>query len=157
MLNSLKRKTICISQSDCFIEDGPLKGQDKGQSQRAWKEYHAMEITYTNHEGFYLPNLTLPRKEEASFGRYGRLRFKYLKEHRKVLYINLLTSGELTRHLNEIDRQAREMLELLVKQMAQAQGITGQLKSEDQMAWVGAMNNIRSAAEEVVMQEIMFE
>lgn len=113
-----------------------------------------MKVTYTNHEGFYLPNLTLPRKEEASFGRYGRLRLKYLKEHRKVLYINLLTSGELTRHLNEIDRQAREMLELLVKQMAQAQGITGQLKSEDQMAWVGAMNNIRSAAEEVVMQEI---
>ena len=116
-----------------------------------------MEITYTNHKGFSLSNLTLPRKEEASFGRYGRLRLKYLKEHRKVLYINLLTSGELTRHLNEIDRQAREMLELLVKQMAQAQGITGQLKSEDQMAWVGAMNNIRSAAEEVVMQEIMFE
>ena len=116
-----------------------------------------MKVTYTNHEGFYLPNLTLPRKEEASFGRYGRLWLKYLKEHRKVLYINLLTSGELTRHLNEIDRQAREMLELLVKQMAQAQGITGQLKSEDQMAWVGAMNNIRSAAEEVVMQEIMFE
>ena len=116
-----------------------------------------MEITYTNHKGFSLPNLTLPRKEEASFGRYGRLRLKYLKEHRKVLYINLLTSGELTRHLNETDRQAREMLELLVKQMAQAQGITGQLKSEDQVAWVGAMNNIRSAAEEVVMQEIMFE
>ena len=115
-----------------------------------------MEITYTNHEGFYLPNLTLPRKEEASFGRYGRLRLKYLKEHRKVLYINLLTSGELTRHLNEIDRQAREMLELLVKQMAQAQGITEQLKAEDQMAWVGAMNNIRSAAEEVVMQEVVF-
>ena len=63
----------------------------------------------------------------------------------------------LTRHLNEIDRQAREMLELLVKQMAQAQGITEQMKAEDQMAWIGAMNNIRSAAEEVVMQEIMFE
>ena len=116
-----------------------------------------MKVTYTNHEGFYLPNLTLPRKEEASFGRYGRLRLKYLKEHRRVLYADLLTSGELTQHLNEIDWQAREMLELLVKQMAQAQGITGQLKSEDQMAWVGAMNNIRSAAEEVVMQEIMFE
>lgn len=116
-----------------------------------------MEITYTSHEGFYLPNLTLPRKEEASFGRYGRLRLKYLiKEHRKVLYINLLTSGELTRHLNEIDRQAREMLELLVKQMVQAQGITEQLKVEDQMAWVGAMNNIRSAAEEVVMREVVF-
>ncbi len=116
-----------------------------------------MEITYTNHEGPYQPDLTLPRKEEAFFGRYGRLRLKYLKEQRRVLYINLLTSGELTQHLNEIDRQAREMLELLVKQMAQEQGVTEQLKAEDQMAWVGAMNNIRSAAEEVVMREIMFE
>ena len=76
-----------ISQSSCFIEDGPLKGQNKGRSQNVRKEYHAMEITYTNHKGFSLPNLTLPRKEEASFGRYGRLRLKYLKEHRKVLYI----------------------------------------------------------------------
>ena len=101
-------------------------------------------------------NLTLPRKEEASFGRYGRLRLKYLKEHRRALYINLLTSGELAQHLNEVDQQAREMLELLVKQMAQAQGITEQLKAEDQMAWVGAMNNIRSAAEEVVMREVVF-
>lgn len=106
-----------ISQSSCFIEDGPLKGQNKGRSQNVRKEYHAMEITYTNHKGFSLPNLTLPRKEEASFGRYGHLRLKYLKEHRRVLYINLLTSGELTQHLSEIDRQAREMLELLVKQM----------------------------------------
>ena len=114
-----------------------------------------MEITYTNHEGFYLPNFTLPKKEEASFGRYGRLRLKYLKEHRRVLYIDLLTSGELTQHLNEVDRQAREMLELLVKQMAQAQGITEQLKAEDQMAWVGAMNNIRSAAEEVILRDII--
>ena len=116
-----------------------------------------MEITYTNHEGCYLPNFTLPKKEEASFGRYGRLRLKYLKEHRRLLYIDLLTSGELTQHLNEVDRQAREMLELLVKQMAQVQGITEQLKAEDQMAWVGAMNNIRSAAEEIVLREIGFE
>ena len=115
-----------------------------------------MEITYTNHEGFYLPNLTLPRKEEASFGRYGLLRLKYLKERRRTLYINLLTSGELTQYLNETDRQAKEMLELLVKQMAQEQGITEQMKAEDQMAWVGAMNNIRSAADEVVMQEVVF-
>lgn len=116
-----------------------------------------MEITYTNHEGFCLPNLTLPRKEEASFGRYGRLRLKYLKEHRRILYINLLTTGELTQHLNEVDQQAREMLELLVKQMAQEQGVTEQLKAEDQMVWVGAMNNIRSAAEEIVLREIGFE
>ena len=116
-----------------------------------------MEITYTNHEGFCLPNLTLPRKEDASFGRYGRLRLKYLKDHRRVLYINLLTAGELAQHLSEVDQQAQEMLELLVKQMAQEQGITEQMKAEDQMAWVGAMNNIRSAAEEVVFQEIVFK
>ena len=113
-----------------------------------------MEITYTNHEGFCLPDLTLPRKEDATFGRYGHLRLKYLKEYRRALYINLLTSGELKHHLSEIDRQAREMLELLVKPMAQ--GIPEQLKVEDQMAWVGAMNNIRSAAEEVVIREVVF-
>lgn len=115
-----------------------------------------MEITYTNHEGFCLPNLTLPRKEDASFGRYGRLRLKYLKNHRRVLYINLLTAGELAQHLSEVDQQAQEMLELLVRQMAQEQGITEQMKAEDQMAWVGAMNNVRSAAEEVVMREVVF-
>ena len=115
-----------------------------------------MEITYTNHEGFCLPNLTLPRKEDASFGRYGRLRLKYLKEHRRVLYINLLTAGELAQHLSEVDQQAQEMLELLVRQMAQEQGITEHMKAEDQMAWVGAMNNVRSAAEEVVMREVVF-
>ena len=114
-----------------------------------------MEITYTSHEGFCLPDLTLP-KEEVSFGRYGRLRLKYLKEHRRVLYIDLLTSGELTQHLNEVDRQAREMLELLVKRMAQEQGISEQLKAENQMAWVGAMNNIRSTAEEMVVREVVF-
>lgn len=115
-----------------------------------------MEITYTNHEGFCLPNLTLPRKEDASFGCYGRLRLKYLKDHRRVLYINLLTAGELAQHLSEVDQQAQEMLELLVRQMAQEQGITEQMKAEDQMAWVGAMNNVRSAAEEVVMREVVF-
>ncbi|RHS32259.1 TnpV protein [Ruminococcaceae bacterium AF10-16] len=115
-----------------------------------------MEITYTNHEGFYLPNLTLPRKEEASFGRYGRLRLKYLKEHRRATYINLKTSGKLTHHLNEIDREANVMLQLLIEQMAQAQGITEQLKAENQMAWVGAMNNIRNAVEEIVAGKTIY-
>ena len=73
-----------------------------------------------------------------------------------VLYINLLTAGELAQHLSEVDQQAQEMLELLVRQMAQEQGITEQMKAEDQMAWVGAMNNVRSAAEEVVMREVVF-
>ena len=72
-----------------------------------------------------------------------------------MTYINLKTHGELTHHLNEIDREANEMLRLLIEQMAQAQGISEQLKEEDQMAWVGAMNNIRSAAEEVVLLDII--
>ena len=85
-----------------------------------------------------------------------RMRLKYLKEHRRVTYINLKTSGQLTHYLNETDREANEMLRLLIEQMAQAQGITEQLKDEDQMAWVGAMNSIRSIAEETVMQGIIF-
>ena len=83
------------------------------------------------------------------------MRLKYLKEHRRAAYINLKTSGQLTHHLNEIDREANEMLRLLIEQMAQAQGITEQLKAEDQITWVGAMNNIRSAAEEVLLLDII--
>ena len=116
-----------------------------------------MEITYSKYGDYYLPDLVVSDEEPTTYGRFGRMRFEYLKEYRRATYINLKTSGQLTQHLNTVDRQSREMLELLVKQMAQEQGITEQMKAEDQMAWVGAMNNIRSAAEEVVMQEIMFE
>ena len=94
-------------------------------------------------------------EEPATYGRFGRMRLKYLKAHRRVTYINLKTSGQLTHHLNEIDREANEMLRLLIEQMAQAQGITEQLKAEDQITWVGAMNNIRSAAEEVVLHDVI--
>ena len=114
-----------------------------------------MEITYRKHEDFCVPNLLMHGSEPAAYGRFGRMRLKYLKEHRRATYINLKTHGELTHHLNEIDREANEMLRLLIEQMAQAQGISEQLKEEDQMAWVGAMNNIRSAAEEVVLLDII--
>ena len=112
-----------------------------------------MEITYSKYGDYYLPDLVLSEEEPATYGRFGRIQLKYLKEHRRVLYINLLTSGELTQHLNEVDRQAREML---VKQMAQEQGITEQMKAEDQMAWVGAMNNIRYAVEEIVAGKTIY-
>ena len=111
-----------------------------------------MEITYSKYEHYYLPDLVVSEEEPAAYGRFDRMRLKYLKANRRVTYINLKTSGELTHHLNEIDREANEMLRLLIEQMAQAQGISEQLKEEDQMAWVGAMNNIRSAAGEVVLQ-----
>lgn len=112
-----------------------------------------MEITYSKYGEYYPPDLLVSR-EEPTYGRFGRMRLKYLKAHRRVTYINLKTSGELMHHLNEIDREANEMLRLLIEQMAQAQGISEQLKKEDQMAWVGTMNNIRNAAEEVVLRNI---
>lgn len=115
-----------------------------------------MEITYSKYGDYYLPDLAISEKEPATYGRFGRMRLKYLKEYRRVAYINLKTSGQLIHHLNEVDREANKMLRLLIEQMAQAQGITEQLKAKDQMAWVGAMNSIRSIAEETVMQDIIF-
>ena len=115
-----------------------------------------MEITYRTHEDYCVPNLLMHGSEPAAYGRFGRMRLKYLKEHRSAIYINLKTSGQLTHHLNEIDREANEMLRLLIERMAQAQGITEQIKSEDQMAWVGAMNNIRNAVEKIVAGKTIY-
>ena len=114
-----------------------------------------MEIAYMKYDDYFLPNLLMPA-EEATYGRFGRMRLQYLKEHRRATYINLKTSGQLTRHLNEIDCEANVMLRLLIAQMAQAQGITEQLKAENQMAWVGAMNNIRNAAVEAVCRDYIY-
>ena len=115
-----------------------------------------MEITYSKYGDYYLPDLVISDEEPTTYGRVGRMRLRYLKEHRRATYINLKTSGQLIHHLNEIDREANEMLRLLIEQMAQAQGVTEQLKAENQMAWVGAMNNIRSAAEEVVLIKLIY-
>ena len=115
-----------------------------------------MEITYSKYGDYYLPNLVLSEEEPATYGRFGRMRLKYLKEHRRATYTNLKTSGQLIHHLNEVDRKANEMLRLLIEQMAQVQGITEQLKAENQIAWVGAMNNIRSVAEETVLHDYTF-
>ena len=115
-----------------------------------------MEITYSKYRDYYLPDLAVSQEEPATYGRFGRMRLKYLKAHRRVVYINLKTSGQLMHHLNEIDREANEMLHLLIEQMAQAQGISEQLKEGDQMAWVGATNNIRSAAEEIVCTDVIY-
>ena len=113
-----------------------------------------MEITYSKYGEYYLPDL-LVSWEGPTYGRFGRMRLKYLKEHRRGTYTTLKTSGQLTHHLNEIDREANQMLRLLIEQMAQAQGITEQLKAEDQVAWVGAVNCIRSAVEEIVLNELI--
>ena len=112
--------------------------------------------TYTlGADGMYYPDLALP-EEEPHYGKYGRMRLHYLKEHRKVLYNTLLLEGKLVAHLNEIDDTAHRRMELLTRQMQERQGINGALIAHDQMVWVGAMNNIRNDAEEIVLSELIY-
>ncbi len=113
-------------------------------------------IHYTLHGDYYLPDLELPEKASASIGRYGRMRKAYLEEQRPGLYERRLLSGRLYEHLAEIDTCCAERMERMVRQMADAEGITQDLKSRDQMAWVGRMNSIRQRAEEVVLEEIVY-
>ena len=105
---------------------------------------------------YYLPCLKLPEEEQAHIGIWEQRHRRYLKEHRKVLYLNQLTSGKLNDYLADIDKQAEETFERLVRQMAAREGVTEQLKAADQMEWVGCMNNIRNRAIEVVNTEIVF-
>ena len=97
-----------------------------------------------------------PEEEQKPIGIWGQRHLRYLKEHHRVRYANLLTSGKLNDYLADIDRQAKEMFELLVKQAAVAEGVTEQLKAIDQMAWVGRMNSIRNRVIEIVNREIIF-
>lgn len=98
-----------------------------------------------------------PDEEQKAIGIWGQRHLRYLKNHRNVLYINLLTSGKLNNHLADVDKQAEKMFEQLVKQMAAAEGVTEQLKATDQMTWVGEMNNIRNRAMEIINAEIIFK
>lgn len=119
--------------------------------------YEQMGGTYhLGEDGMYYPDLELPEEETPRYGKYGRMRHTYLREHRKGYYTTLLFDGELVAHLNEIDDTANTRMELLIKQMVKSQGITEELKTRDQIAWVGAMNNIRNAAEEIILSEIIF-
>ena len=118
--------------------------------------FEEMGGTYTlGADGMYYPNLVLS-EEEPHYGKYGRMRLRHLKEHRKVLYNTLLLEGELVKHLNEVDDTANQRMDLLTLQMKEQQGVNEALKARDQMAWVGAMNNIRNAVEEVVLSELIY-
>ena len=114
-------------------------------------------IRYTLQGDYYLPNLVLPiEKENRSIGIWGQRHLRYLKQHCKVLYTNLLTSGKLRSYLANIDEQAETMFFRLVEQMAQLNGVTESLKASDQMAWVQKMNNIRNSAQEIVYAELIY-
>ena len=113
-------------------------------------------IGYTLQGDYYLPDLALPEQEDKPIGLWGQRHLKYIKQHRKILYINLLTSGKLNEHLADIDKQAEDMFFRLVKQMANREGVTEQLKADNQMEWVARMNNIRSRATEIVNHDIIY-
>lgn len=118
--------------------------------------FEEMGGTYTfGEDGMYYPNLELPVEEEPHYGKHGRMRLHYLKEHHKMLYNTPLLDGELVKHLNEVDDTANRRMELLTLQMKE-QGANEALKARDQIAWVGAMNNIRYAVEEVILSEIIY-
>ena len=114
------------------------------------------EITYTRQGDYNLPNLLPPQEPEAPSGKYALLRKKFLKEHRRITYTNLLTSGQLSSHLAEIEQTAQRQMEQMVTQMAKENGVTEELKERDPMKWVGLMNTLKAQAEETILTELVF-
>lgn len=112
--------------------------------------------TYTMQGDYYLPNLTLPTQEERTIGVWAQRRLRYLKQHHKILYYNLLTSGKLRSHLADVEEDVQSLFLRLVKEYAEREGVTEQLKAESQMEWVCRMNNIRERVKEVVNTEMIF-
>ena len=115
------------------------------------------EITYTKQGDYLIPDLTLPTEPELPLGRYALMHRDYLEKHKRVTYLNLLTSGRLNGHLHEVEQTALQRLELLTKQLSAEQGVTEELKEKAPMQWVGLMNNIRSQAEEVILTELIYK
>ncbi|MGE9906998.1 TnpV protein [Lachnospiraceae bacterium SGI.231] len=112
-------------------------------------------LNYTLYGDYYLPDLEI-NEEEPTYGKYGIMRKQFLKEHRSARYQYLVLTGKLTEHLNQVDKEVREKVEMLVEQMAEQWGVTEELKMRDQMEWVRRMNNIKNVAEEMVLLEIIY-
>ena len=112
-------------------------------------------ISYALQGDYYLPDLALPAEEQQPIGIWGQRHLRHLKQNRRVLYANLMTSGKINSYLANSDKQAEEMFSRLVKQMAEREGLTEQLKADNQMAWVGRMNDIRSRAMEIVNNDLI--
>ncbi len=110
-------------------------------------------LSYTLHGDYYLPDLEI-NEEEPTYGKYGIMRKQFLKEHRSARYQYLVLTGKLTEHLNQVDKEAREKVEILMEQMVEQWGVTEELKMQDQVEWVRRMNNIKNIAEESVMKII---
>ena len=113
--------------------------------------------TYTQVGDYLIPNISLPDAPDYPIGKYGRMRDAYLKEHRPGFYTRLILSGKLHEHLAEVERTCNERLDMMIPQMVKAQGVTEALKAQNQLCWVGRMNEIKHSAEESILAEIVFE
>ena len=113
-------------------------------------------ISYTLQGDYYLPDLELPEQENKPIGLWGQRHLRYIKQHHKVRYTNLLTSGKLNGYLSDVDKQAEDMFLGLIKQMTEREGVTEQLKADNQIEWVAQMNNIRSRATEIVNHDLIY-
>ncbi len=115
-----------------------------------------MDITYIKRGDYYYPDLTLPPQPTGDIGRFGRMRKKYLMEHQPDTFALMLMENTLAQHLIDIDREANEQIDLITSRIAQAEGVTEDLKARDQLGWIQAMNSCRARAEEIVLNELIF-
>ena len=113
-----------------------------------------LELTYHWEGDYLIPDLEPP--EAPRIGKYGTMRHNYLRDYHRGVFDGMLLTGKLNAHLEEVDREANEMMERLVTQMAKTEGVTEQLKAADQMAWVGAMNNIKARVEEIILHNLVY-
>ena len=118
--------------------------------------FEQMGGTYREENGYLIPNLTLPEEEQVEIGIWGQRRFEYIKHYRKGFYTSLVIGCELNRYLADINKQAEEMFDTLISQYKTSEGITEQLKADNQMEWVGRMNNIRQRATEIVNRNLIY-
>ena len=115
------------------------------------------EITYTEHNGLYYPNLALPEQKSFSLGKYANLRLDFMKKHRRGTYTTLLTEGRLNEYLHAIDIQAHKLLDDIIPRLAKERGIDETLKAHNPLQWTAEMNNIKASAEEIVLREVIYQ
>ena len=115
------------------------------------------QITYTEHNGLYYPNLALPEQTNYLLGKYANLRLEFMKKHRRGTYTTLLTEGRLNKYLHEIDLQAHETLDTVIPRIAKERGVDEALKAHNPLQWAAEMNNIKASAEEIVLKEVIYQ
>ena len=115
------------------------------------------QITYTEHNGLYYPNLALPEQTSYTLGKYANLRLDFMKKHRRGTYTSLLNEGRLNEYLHAIDIQAHELLDDIIPHLAQERGIDEVLKTQNALQWAAEMNNIKASAEEIILQEVVYQ